>query len=71
MKVRWESEALIDAEMDDPRLYMRDVFGPDEKVCVCDREEDVVGVSTRKYGVATAVVMVFVMTYPLPPSLRA
>lgn len=39
MKVRWESEALNDAETDEPRFYMRDVFGPNEKVCVCRGEE--------------------------------
>ncbi|CAN0163688.1 unnamed protein product, partial [Ascophyllum nodosum] len=31
VKVRWESEAIASATMDEPRFFLRDVFGPEEK----------------------------------------
>lgn len=32
VKVHWESEALASTPEDYPRLSLRDVFGPDQKV---------------------------------------
>ena len=32
VKVRWESETLASTPEDYPRLFLRDVFGPDQKV---------------------------------------
>lgn len=32
MKVHWESETLASTPEDYPRLFLRDVFGPDHKV---------------------------------------